>query len=106
MVKLRHVGHDEELVRALAPHLQWIMQAAVTLHSLAHSHHVVSVQQLRDPKLLLRQGEGQQTVPKTNYISLCISFQRFFILEQGYVRIFCFFKSLELENFVFCGCQI
>ena len=35
VVELGHVGHDEELVGALAP------------------HHVVHVQQLRDPQLVL-----------------------------------------------------
>ena len=55
VVELRHVGHDEELVRALAP------------------HHVVSVQQLRDPQLLLGQGEGQQTVPETKFAIACYS---------------------------------
>ena len=81
MIELRHVGHDEELVRTLAPHLQ-DHESGVTLTGsvIASSYHIVSVQQLRDPKLLLRQGEGQQTVPETKYISLLISFQRFFII--------------------------
>ena len=45
VVELGHVGHDEELVGALAP------------------HHVVHVQQLRDPQLVLRQTEGEEAVP-------------------------------------------
>ena len=45
VVELGHVGHDEELVRALAP------------------DHVVDVQQLGDAQLLLCQAERQQTIP-------------------------------------------
>ena len=45
VVELSHVGHDEELVGALT------------------AHHVVDVQQVRDPQLPLRQSEGQRTVP-------------------------------------------
>ena len=46
VVELGHVGHDEELVRALT------------------TNHVVDIQQLRDPQLSLRQPEGEGAVPE------------------------------------------
>ena len=93
VVELRHVGHDEELVWAGAPHLQRQFVFSNT-HWLRHlsSHHVVSVQQLRDPKLLLRQGEGQQTVPETKiylpFHFLSIILQR--TMNSEHVKIFLF----------------
>ena len=46
VVELGQVGHDEELVRALA------------------ANHVVDIQQLRDAQLSLGQSEGQGAVPE------------------------------------------
>ena len=46
VVELGHVGHDEELVRALSV------------------NHVVNIQQLWDPQLPLRHPEGQGTIPE------------------------------------------
>ena len=46
VVELGHVGHDEELVRALS------------------ANHVVNIQQLRDVQLSLGQSEGKGAVPE------------------------------------------